>query len=88
MGNEYRARVQLKQAKEQEEKKKMIERRCCLLRWMTAGMLFLVLAIAFYFDFSYHGFNQDYVERWLQDDTMWNTVVTQIYHLIRQIPHG
>ncbi|MDO4166708.1 MAG: hypothetical protein Q4D32_04825 [Eubacteriales bacterium] len=88
MGTEYRARMQLKQAKEQEEKKKMIERRCCLLRWMTAGMLFLVLAIAFYFDFSYHGFNKEYVEWWLQNDTRWNAVTTQIYQLISRIPHA
>lgn len=85
MESEFRTRAQRRQEQEQEEKRRLIEHRCCLLRWMTAGMLFLVLAIAFYFDFSYHGFDKEYVENWLQDDTMWTAVTTQIYHWMEKI---
>ena len=78
----YRLHSQKKTEQEQEEKRIQIERRGLLLRWMTAGMLFLVLALAFYFDFSYHGFNKEYVESWLQNDTLWETAVSEIQHYL------
>lgn len=78
----YRLHTQKKVEQEQEEKRIQIEHRCLLLRWMMAGMLFLVLALAFYFDFSYHGFNKEYVESWLQNDTLWEMTVTKIQHYL------
>lgn len=79
----YRYRIHSqKKTQQQEEKRIQIERRCLLLRWMTAGMLFLVLALAFYFDFSYHGFDKEYVEGWLQNDTLWEMAVTKIQHYL------
>lgn len=81
----YRLHSKKKTEQEQEEKKIQIERRCLLLRWMTAGMLFLVLALAFYFDFSYHGFNKEYVESWLQNDTLWEAAVSEIQHYLGAI---
>lgn len=79
----YRYRHHSKKKTEQGQEEKIhIERRCLLLRWMTAGMLFLVLALAFYFDFSYHGFDKEYVESWLQNDTLWETAVSEIQHYL------
>lgn len=49
-----------------------------LLRIMTAGMLFFVLVIAFSNGFSYHGFNQDYVQAKLDDETTWNRLEKQV----------
>lgn len=85
MENEYRYRSKRRREQEAEEQNKKMERRYCLLRWMTAGMLFLVLAIAFYFDFSYQGFDKEYVEHWLKDDTVWRQVTAQIYQEIEKI---
>lgn len=76
---DYRYRSRRRREQELEEQNKKMEHRYCLLRWMTAGMLFLVLAAAFYFDFSYQGFDKDYVEQLLQDDTLWNQLTAQIY---------
>lgn len=85
MENEYRYRSKRKREQEAEELNKKIERRYCLLRWMTAGMLFLVLAVAFYFDFSYQGFDKEYVEECLKDDTAWKQITAQIYQEIEKI---
>lgn len=79
MERDYRYRSKRKREQELMEHNKKMERRYCLLRWMTAGMLFLVLAVAFYFNFSYQGFDKDYVEHWLQDDTLWRQMTSQIY---------
>ena len=56
-----------------------------LMEHNKKGMLFLVLAVAFYFNFSYQGFDKDYVEHWLQDDTLWRQVTTQIYDGIQDL---
>ena len=77
--NDYRYRSRRKREQEQKEQSKKMEHRYCLLRWMTAGMLFLVLAVAFYFGFDYQGFNKGYVEHWLANDTLWKQVTAQIY---------
>lgn len=79
----YRYRSRRKREQEIAEQNKRMERRYCLLRWMTAGMLFLVLAAAFYFDFSYQGFDKEYVEQCMQDDTLWKQVTTKIYNGIQ-----
>lgn len=79
METDYRYRSRRRREQERMEQNKKMEHRYCLLRWMTAGMLFLVLAVAFYFDFSYQGFDKEYVEHWLQNDTMWKQVTAQIY---------
>lgn len=49
-----------------------------LLRIMTAGMLFFVLVIAFSNGFSYHGFDQAYVQAKLDDETTWNRLEKQV----------
>ncbi len=79
----YRLHSQQKAEQEQEEKRIRIERRFLLLRWMTAGMLFLLLASAFYFDFSYQGFDKEYVEGWLKNDELWEKAVTEIQHYLQ-----
>ncbi|MDE6851552.1 MAG: hypothetical protein K2J67_03570 [Lachnospiraceae bacterium] len=85
MENDYRYRSRRRREQELMEQNKKMEHRYCLLRWMTAGMLFLVLAVAFYFDFSYQGFDKEYVEHWLQNDTMWKQVTAQIYAGIQDL---
>lgn len=49
-----------------------------LLRIMAAGMLFFVLVVAFSTGFSYHGFNQAYVQEKLNDETTWNRMEKQV----------
>lgn len=46
-----------------------------LLRLMTAGMLFLILGIAFYNNFSYNGFDKDYVIEHLNKSEYWDNIV-------------
>lgn len=46
-----------------------------LARLMVAGMLFLILGIAFYNNFSYNGFDKDYVLECLNRSDGWNTIV-------------
>lgn len=48
-----------------------------LLRVVTAVMLFFLLVIALYFDFSYHGFNREFIEHCLQDDTLWQKLTSK-----------
>lgn len=52
-----------------------------LLRMMAAGMLFLLLVFAFQNGFSYHGFNQEYVQEKLNDETTWNWLKEQVKEL-------
>lgn len=49
-----------------------------LLRMMAAGMLFLLLVFAFQNGFSYRGFNQEYVQEMLNDETTWNRLQEQV----------
>lgn len=49
-----------------------------LVRMMTAGMLFLVLVIAFSNGFSYKGFDQAYVQKALEDETSWNRLEQKV----------
>ena len=75
-GNSYSREVEmvdLKDAGEELQKKHTFR----LLRMMAAGMLFLLLVIAFQNGFSYHGFNQEYVQEMLNDETTWNRLQEQ-----------
>lgn len=65
--------------------KHSMERRFRLLRLVTAAMLFLVLSVAFYFDFSYYGFDREFVEQCLQDDTFWTELTEQVSQCIAKI---
>lgn len=53
-------------------------RRFGLLRFMTAGMLLLVLVAAFHQGFSYEGFDKAYVQEKLNDETAWNRLEEQV----------
>lgn len=46
-----------------------------LLRLMAAGMLFLILGIAFYNNFSYNGFDKNYVMDYLNKSDYWDSIV-------------
>lgn len=46
-----------------------------ILRLMAAGMLFLILGIAFYNGFSYNGFDKDYVIECLDRSGYWDAIV-------------
>ncbi|MCX4328123.1 MAG: hypothetical protein OSJ45_12640 [Lachnospiraceae bacterium] len=46
-----------------------------LIRIMAAGMLFLILGIAFYNNFSYNGFDKDYVLECLERSGYWDKIV-------------
>lgn len=46
-----------------------------LLRLMAAGMLFLILGIALYNNFSYNGFDKDYVIERLNKSEYWDSIV-------------
>ncbi len=58
-------------------------RRCfALLRFMSAAVLTIVLLVAFSQGFSYHGFNQEFVQEKLDDERVWNQLeqkVQQVY---------
>ncbi len=83
-GNSYGREMERMDIKEpQEELQKRHTFR--LLRMMAAGMLFFLLVIAFSNGFSYHGFNQEYVQEILNDETTWNRLqckVQELYHLM------
>lgn len=49
-----------------------------LLRFMTAGMLLVVLVVAFHQGFSYQGFDQAYLQERLNDETAWNRLEKQV----------
>lgn len=46
-----------------------------IIRLMAAGMLFLILGVAFYNNFSYNGFDKDYVLECLERSGYWDTIV-------------
>lgn len=46
-----------------------------LIRLMAAGMLFLILGIALYNNFSYEGFDKEYVMECLDRSGYWDTIV-------------
>lgn len=46
-----------------------------LLRLMAAGMLFLILGIAIYNNFSYNGFDKDYIVEYLNKSDYWDSIV-------------
>lgn len=46
-----------------------------LIRLMAAGMLFLILGIALYNNFSYNGFDREYVMECLDRSGYWDTIV-------------
>lgn len=46
-----------------------------IIRLMAAGMLFLILGIAFYNGFSYNGFDKDYVIECLDRSGYWDSIV-------------
>ena len=48
------------------------------IRLIFAGMIFMLLIIAFYNDFSYNGFDKELVIQYLTDEDHWNDVVRQI----------
>ncbi len=49
-----------------------------LLRVMTAWVLLLVLLAAFYNDFSYRGFDREYVQERLEDDSVWQALEERV----------
>lgn len=77
-GNLSRERQQNRFTVEMTEEELQRKHTFRLLRIMTAGMLFFVLVIAFSNGFSYHGFNQDYVQKKLDDETTWNRLEKQV----------
>ena len=46
-----------------------------IIRLMAAGMLFLILGIAFYNGFSYNGFDKDYVIECLDRSGYWDNII-------------
>lgn len=56
-----------------------------LFRMLMAGMLFLVLISAFHFNFSYHGFNKEYVKEVLADNSQWEKLVNQVSQVMKFI---
>lgn len=54
-----------------------------LFRMLMAGMLFLILVLAFHFNFSYHGFNKEYVEKLLADNRRWEAIVNQVSEVMK-----
>lgn len=49
-----------------------------LIRFMAAGMLLLILVVAFHQGFSYEGFDQAYVQEKLNDEASWNRLEEQV----------
>lgn len=56
-----------------------------LFRMLMAGMLFLILVLAFHFNFSYHGFNKEYVEELLADNSRWEAIVNQVSEVMKNM---
>lgn len=52
-----------------------------LMRFMASGMLLLVLLAAFATGFSYHGFDQSYVEERMNDETTWTHLEEKVQKL-------
>lgn len=52
-----------------------------LMRFMASVMLLIVLLAAFSGGFSYRGFRQEYVEKCMADETMWNKLEDQVQKL-------
>lgn len=61
-------------------------RRCfALLRFMMAAAIVLLLMAAFSRDFSYHGFDQSYVQKQMEDETTWNALEEKVQNLYREL---
>lgn len=56
-----------------------------MLRMVIAGMLFFVLVLAFHFQVSYYGFNKEYVQKALADESHWNSIVNQVTQVMNTI---
>lgn len=56
-----------------------------LLRIMTAWMLLLVLLVAFYNGFSYRGFDRQYVQKVLNDESTWNALEEKVQAVYQNI---
>ena len=52
-----------------------------LIRFMASGMLLLVLLAAFATGFSYHGFDQNYVQERMNDETTWHRLEQKVQKL-------
>lgn len=58
-----------------------------LVRFMASLMLLLLLLAAFSGDYSYRGFGQEYVQKCMADESVWNRLesrVQKIYQDVRQ----
>lgn len=64
-----------------EQERVSVSPRLGLLRFMTAGMLLVVLMVAFHQGFSYQGFDQAYVQERLNDETAWNRLEKQVQQI-------
>lgn len=51
---------------------------CRMIRWLAAMMLFGLLVFAFANDFSYRGFDREYVSKCLADDQLWRGMERQL----------
>lgn len=56
-----------------------------MLRMVIAGMLFFVLVLAFHFQVSYYGFNKEFVQKALADESHWNSIVNQVTQVMNTI---
>lgn len=52
-----------------------------LMRFLASVMLLIVLLAAFSGGFSYRGFRQEYVEKCMSDETIWNKLEEQVQKL-------
>ena len=55
------------------------------LRIIGAGILFIVMVVAFYNDFSYQGFDREYVMERLSDESYWTEIVQQVGGIVQRI---
>ncbi len=61
-------------------------RRCfALLRFMMATAIVFLLIAAFSQDFSYRGFDQEYVQEQLEDETTWNVLEKRVQDIYRNL---
>ena len=56
-----------------------------LLRFMASLMLLLVLMAAFANDFSYHGFDRQYVQECLADESRWQALEQKVQNIYMNI---
>lgn len=56
-----------------------------MLRLMAAGMLFLILGIAFYNNFSYKGFDKEYVLECLEKSEYWDSIVENVGDMAKSV---